>query len=181
MNNKKIDGELYAYLQSLSFPEEGKTVVSKKNLPLQSKICSLLGISSPKTYRNHLNILKETGYIIEEDDKYILPEKEDVFLFIPLETLKFLNDTLKENVIKIYIYLVQRGKYKPGYVFTIEEIGDHIGIKTKNYSRGYEMINNALDCLSNNGLITYTEFYEGNKPKKRLLDYSLRHCKKGNF
>jgi hypothetical protein len=34
LNNKKIDAELYALLQSLSYPnDEGLTVVYKKDLP----------------------------------------------------------------------------------------------------------------------------------------------------
>ena len=78
----------------------------KKDLPKQAELCQKLGFSSPKTYRAHLDALVKHGYVIEEKERgeYVLPNKEDVFLYIPLETLKFLNDTLKENVIKIYIY-----------------------------------------------------------------------------
>ena len=39
LNNKKIDGELYAYLQSLSYPNEKKeTIVLKKSMPTQAII-----------------------------------------------------------------------------------------------------------------------------------------------
>jgi hypothetical protein len=35
LNNKKIDGELYAFLQRYSYPDEEKrTIVPKKNLPV---------------------------------------------------------------------------------------------------------------------------------------------------
>lgn len=177
LNSKKIDGELYAFLQSYSHPDENKrTVVNKKDLPSQSQICSKLGIKSPKTYRSRLTVLIDQGYVIEESSgNYILPEKEEIFLHIPLETVKFLNDTLKEQVVKIYIYLGQRFKYKPGYVFTIAEIGAHIGIKLDNNSRNYEIINNALICLKNNGLIDYIEYYEEKVPKKRLTNFSFTH------
>jgi predicted transcriptional regulator len=46
-----------------------------------------LGIKSPKTLRNHLNYLIEKGYVIEEKDKYILPEMENIYFLIPLKTL----------------------------------------------------------------------------------------------
>ena len=37
LNDKKIDGELYAFLQSCSYPDEYKrTIVAKKNLPPQA-------------------------------------------------------------------------------------------------------------------------------------------------
>lgn len=47
------------------------------------------------------------------------------------------------------------------YHFTLEEIGEHIGLKIKNNSRGYEMINNALDLLVNSGLIDYVTYFDG--------------------
>ena len=67
---------------------------------------------------------------------------------IPLRTLQFLNDTIKEQVIKVYIYLGQRWKFKKDYVFTVKEVGQHIGVKVDNDSR----INNALLCLESIGL-----------------------------
>lgn len=179
LNNKKVDGELYAYLQSISQITENKeTVVYKTALPKQTFICSILGIKSPKTYRAHLNYLIEQGYVVETEDKYYLPNQEEIYFLIPLQTLKFLNDTMTEQVIKIYIYLGQRWKYKQNYVFTAEEIGKHIGIALSNHMRNYEIINNALTCLYNNGLITYEEFYgEDKKLYKKLTQFSLEYTK----
>lgn len=175
LNDKKIDGELYAFLQSYSYPNENKeTIVNKKDLPIQVEICKMIGIKSRTTLKTHLNYLIEKGYVVEEGDKYILPNQEEIFFMIPLDTLKFLNDALKEQVVKIYLYLGQRWKYKQNdYIFTIEEIAQHIGIKLGNNLRNYDIINNALICLCNNGLIDYVEFYEGDKPRKRLTQFSL--------
>lgn len=90
---------------------------------------------------------------------------ENIYFLIPLKTLKYLNDNCKEHVIKIYVYLGQRYKWalEKGimYEFTLEELGNHIGIKVKNNSRGYEVINNALELLSNSGLIDYVSFFDG--------------------
>jgi len=60
-------------------------------------------------------------------------------------------------------------------VFTIDEIAQHIGITLGNHTRNYEIINNCLICLSNSELITYVDFYENDKPKKRLTNFSLNH------
>lgn len=54
LKDSKIDAELYAYLQSISRPEDGVTVVIKKDMPKQTEIISKIGIKSPKTYRAHL-------------------------------------------------------------------------------------------------------------------------------
>lgn len=72
----------------------------------------MIGIKSRTTLKTHLNYLIEKGYVVEEGDKYILPNQEEIFFMIPLDTLKFLNDALKEQVVKIYLYLGQRWKYK---------------------------------------------------------------------
>lgn len=174
LNNKKIDAELYALLQSLSYPnDEGLTVVYKKDLPTQKEICSTIKVKSPKTYRSHLEYLIEQEYIIDKNEMYVLPNKEDIFFMIPLDTLKFLRDTLQEQVIKIYIYLGQRYKFKNNYEFTVAELASHIGIKLEGNARGYEVIDNALLCLQKLGLIDYVVFYEGARPKRRLTKFSF--------
>ena len=98
-------------------------------------------------------------------DKYVLPEMEDIYFLIPRATLHYLNNNCKEHVIKIYVYLGQRYKWSiekgTQYEFTLEELGDHIGIKVKNSTRGYEIINNVLELLSNSGLIDYISFFDG--------------------
>lgn len=174
LNNKKIDAELYAFLQSLSYPnEQGMTVVYKKDLPTQKEICSIIKVKSPKTYRSHLDYLIEQEYVIDKSEMFILPNKEDIFLMIPLDTLRFLKDTLQEQVIKIYIYLGQRYKFKSNYEFTAAELASHVGIKLEGNARGYEVIDNALLCLQKLGLIDYVVFYEGARPKRRLTKFSF--------
>ena len=186
LNDKKINGELYAYLQGISDYElidldkkEYVTYVSKKKMPAQTKVCEILGIKSPKTYRAHLNYLIEQGYVIEEVDKYILPLVEDFYFLIPLKTLQYLNDNCKEHVIKVYIYLGEKNRLSLArgscYEFTLEELGQHTGIKVKNNSRAYEVLNNALDLLSNSGLIDYVSFFDGQMQKKKLLWFGLEH------
>ena len=106
LNDKKIDGELYALLQSYSMPDSaGRTVVTKKDLPSQKELCKKIGVESTKTFRTHLKYLIEKKYVLEEDGLYILPQMESIYFLIPLNTIKFLNDFTNENVFKIYIYL----------------------------------------------------------------------------
>lgn len=159
LNNKRIDAEIYTYFQCCSYPKKNKTIAYKKDLGTQSEICEILrdygAQLSLATYKRHLNYLIEQGYIIEEKDYYVLPNKEQVYLLLPLETLKFIQDTLKTPVIKTYIYLGQRWKYKQGYLFTKKELAEHTGIKLSNNSEPYAKINNYLDVLKNNGLIDF--------------------------
>jgi len=134
----------------------------------------ILGIKSATTLRTHLKYLISSDYVIEnkETKSYILPDKEKVFLYIPFDTLQFINDTIKEQVYKIYIYLGQRHKYKSGYVFTQEEIAQHLGLALTGNETVRRQIKNSLICLQNNGLIDYEQFYEGKVPKYRLKNWS---------
>lgn len=185
LNDKKINGELYAYLQEYSEYRDDKetntkiTYVSKKNLPKQNAICEAIGVKSPKTLRTHLNYLIEKGYLIDEGNEYILPWAEEIYLLIPLKTLKYINDNCRDHIIKIYVYLGQRYKWSLdrgyAYEFTLEELGDHIGLKVKNNSRGYEIINNALDLLVNSELVDYVSFFDGQMQKKKLTKFSLEY------
>jgi hypothetical protein len=182
LSDKSIDGELYAYLQSVSTVENNQTVVLKSNLPTQVKICDIIKIKSPKTLRVHLDYLISKGYVKLDPnypDRYILPACEDVFLMLPLTTVQFLLDTVSDNVIKTYIYLFQRFKWKGDqYTFTLEELGAHLGYNITGHSRQYTMFNNILINLQNNGLIQYEDFQDGVYPKKRLLNVSVNFNEK---
>lgn len=175
LKDQKIDAELYAFLQSISFPDDGVTIVLKCDMPTQAKILEKIGLKSPKTLRAHLQYLIDTGYVEDKGDKYVLPNIEDIYLLLPLETIQFITDTIKESVIKVYIYLGQRWKYKPGYVFTQEEIAQHLGMKLAGNPRGRQMIHNALDLLAAVELISFENFFDGKSPRYRLTNWSHQY------
>jgi len=180
LHDKKIDAELYAYLQSHSYPDaDNRTIVKKSDLDTLEKIGLKICIKSRHTVSAHLNYLIETGYVIDEKEKgqYYLPNIEDIYMMLPLDTIVFINDTVKENVIKTYIYLGQRWKWKGSeYTFTLEEIAQHLGVNIKSKDT-YRSINNYLIALRNFELIDYVQFYEGKVPKHRLLNWSINYKK----
>lgn len=145
-------------------------------------MCNILGIKSPKTLRSHLNYLIEQGYVVEKEDMYLLPEMENIYFLIPLKTIRYLKDNCRDHVFKIYIYLGQRYKWALergiSYEFTLEELGNHVGIKVKNNSRGYEVINNVLELLYNSKLIDYISFFDGQMQKKKLTKFSFEYQEK---
>lgn len=183
LNDKKINGELYALLQKLSLPNrEGDTIVGKKYMPKQSEMCNILHIKSPKTLRTHMQYLIESGYVIKlENGDFFLPNKEDMYLKIPLPTIQYLTDNCREHVVKIYIYLGQRYKYAQtlgrNYEFTLKEIAKHIGLNANHRKDVYSVVNNALDLLYNSGLIDFVSFVDVDTPKKRLTMFNLDYIK----
>lgn len=188
LNDNKADGLLYAYLQSLSMPycvnkEENiyETRVDKAVIPIQKVAAEKVRLKTTKTYRGHLQYLIDRGYVIDCDDYYVLPDKiENQFLGIPLDTLKFLIDTVQMDVIKVYIYLGQKYKYAQSenrlYSFTRGEVLTHLG-RNPNSQESLNYINNVLDCLMNNGLIRVVEFHQGKVPYLRLASFSFEYYK----
>lgn len=185
LNNKNIDGRLYAYLQSKSMPvkvsDYYETRVDKFELGTQGEFCEAIQIKSPKTLRKHLNTLIETGYLRNEKNYYVLIQKEDIFFKMPLDTLRFIQNTIKEDVIKIYIYLGQRYKFAASqgakYSFSIKEIVEHLGLSLNDKNRNF--VKDGLDALMNNELIKFVSYREGKAPKLRLVDFSYEY--KTNF
>lgn len=193
LNDKRVNGELYALLQRYSRYEvldkeknKFRTYVLKKEMPTQKAMAEMLGMSSTKTFKTHFDYLVEQGYIIPKNEGkniiYELPEKEEIYLLIPLETLQYLNDNCREHVIKIYVYLGQRYKMalkeNRDYIFTLEEIGEHIGLGVKNHSLGYRVINHALELLENSGLISYVSYFDGISKKKKLIAFNFEYRRK---
>lgn len=177
LRDKKVDAELYAYFQSISIAVDGETIVNKIDLGTQAEICQKMCECGKKmgvkTYRAHLKYLIEQKYIIEEDEYYILPKKEDIYLMIPLETIIFIQDVLKEPVIKTYIYLGQRYKYKRDYLFTEQEIADCLGISLIGNGAAYKSIKNYLYALKRIGLIDFEQVYIKKKPQLKLIRWNL--------
>lgn len=167
---------LYAYLLENSFGIDHQTVIFKKDLPKQAELATIIGVKSRNTVRTHMNYLIEQEYIYEEEDKYIINRKKEKMYFkMEVDTIRFLNNTVKEPVYKAYIYLGQRWNYKgSSYEFTLEELGQHIGKKPNNNSVVYQELNDILLCLKNNGLIDYCSYYDGKMKKMRLTEFNTK-------
>lgn len=174
LNNPKVNGELYAYLLSISIGEKGEARVYKKNMLSMTKITSdILHVKSRQTSYNHFKYLLDNKYIEDKGDYYLINnKKEQIYFQIPQDLIVYFLDTLKEPVVKTYIYLGQRNNYKPNqYVFTIKEICEHLGLSTVQ-QRNRNIVKNCLQALIDAGLIKITSFYEGNIPKMRLTYFT---------
>ena len=176
LNNSKISAELYAFFLVLSVGENGETRVYKNKLPSTKIIAEEILRKSRSTYNNYINTLKKEGYLEDKGEYWVLPKVEEMYFTMELDLLQHFIYSIKEEVLKVYIYLGQRYNYKPGdYVFTIKEICEHLGL---GYERNHKAISSHIDLLQNLGLITIAHFYEGNKPMMRLKGFSTTCPKK---
>ena len=173
LNDTKIDAELYAYLLSISYGEKGRTIVMKKDVLSFDKLAKeVLHYRSRSTVGNHLNYLKEQEYIIDKGDRYELMVPEKFYFKMPLDLLNFFVNTLKEPVLKTYIYLGNRHSYKPGeYEFTIKELCEHLGM-SYNHAANRRRVIEYLTVLSKLGLVEYTTIKDSITFKRKLMRFS---------
>lgn len=173
LNDPKIDGELYAYLLTLSKGIQGQTILYKKDLPNQTIIAETLHYKSRQTVGSHMKYLKERGYIQETNDSFILLNPEKYYFNIPLETLQYLVDTVKELVIKTYIYLGVCNNTSPkNYTFTLKELCEHLGSSYTN-TAGRDRIKNCLDILKKLNLIDFIILFDEKKlPYFKLINFT---------
>lgn len=159
--DKKYHDILYSYLQSQSKwdGEIGHPRYVDKKVINFSKIGKVLGISRQTASKRFQNLIT-LGLISEEpNDKgdYILSLlPTDVAALIPEKTLNLLVDTLSENSISTYIYLLRRyiANNERPFQFSVDDIKNFIGISTATRSNN-EVVDNILYVLQKIDLIKY--------------------------
>lgn len=158
-SNKKYYDILYAYLQCISKRDSksNKRYFYKKDINF-SKLGEIFNLSR-QTVSTKFKNLKELG-LIEEVDKntYQLIElSADIASLVPYNTLKLITDTLNDNSISTYIYLLNcyYGNDCRPFQFTLDQIKGYIGISTSTRSNN-DIVTNILYVLEKIGLIKYS-------------------------
>lgn len=158
--DKRYHDILYSYLQENSDWDgiNGNPRYVGKNIVNFSKIGSELGITR-QTVSTRFKHLVELGLISDlKDGKYylsILPA--EVAALIPTSTLRLLLNTLSDNAISTYIYLLLRfyANHEQSFTFQLSDIKKYIGICATTRSND-DIITNILFVLQKIGLIKYS-------------------------
>jgi DNA-binding transcriptional ArsR family regulator len=155
--SKKYHDILYAYLQCISEPnpETGVRFVDKKEINF-SKLGQLFGLSR-QTVSTKFKGLVEMGLIEQKDEGvYLQKLDQNIAALVPYGTLKLVTDTLSENSVNTYVYLLKlyyANECKP-VKFTLEQIKRNIGICATTRSND-EIVTNIMFVLQKLGLIKY--------------------------
>lgn len=156
--DKKYYDILYGWLQQVSEFEDGVRWVDAKKVNF-TQLSKIFGLSR-QTVSTKMKNLEKMGLVTKNEKKNryeLLILDPNVAALIPYNTLKLLVDTLSENSISSYVYLLSRyiaNNEKP-YQFTLMQVKTYIGISTTTKSND-EIITNILFVLQKIGLIKYS-------------------------
>ena len=156
-SNKKYNDILYAYLQCISEKNEnGSRTFDKKEINF-TKLGEIFNLSR-QTVSTKFKNLKDLGLIkdLDKNTYEVITLEKDLASLIPYDTLKLVTDTLNENSISTYVYLLNcyYANNCRSFTFTLEQIKKHIGICSSTRSND-DIITNILFVLEKIGLIKY--------------------------
>lgn len=85
---------------------------------------------------------------------YLLPIEKSLAMLVPYGTLQVLTSTVTENVISIYVYLLNRyiASLERPFRYTIDELKSTVGLSTNTRSNNY-IISSILLLLEKLGLL----------------------------
>ena len=192
--NYSIDDILFGAMYHLAtfHPTEKVFYLTKKRFTQNKDIIKKACDVTTQTLNNHLKKLLEADLIQEEDiisNDEVYPsytfsyEYKEKYQLVDNEMLWYIVTTRSQQAIKLYIYLLDKYKWKDrngeSYIFTNSELISALGYSTNSSNkRASEIVNNILESFSREGVIKFENFYEEillnngktvPSPRKRLI------------
>ena len=157
--DKKYSDLLYGILQEMSYSEvindNVTRYVDKKDIVF-SKLADRIDLTRQVVSTKFKNLI-QLGLIeyVEKERRYKLNYLDkSVSALVPFETLRKLNNTLSQNSISLFVYLLKRyiANNQKEFIVTMGQMKRFIGIASNTTSNN-EVINDILDVLKMIGLI----------------------------
>ncbi len=169
LSNLSYCDYLYSYLQNISYwsgKKDQPRYVLKKDCSFVA-MAEALGVHRQTISKKFKSMLEgqpnSVALIRKQKDRYILlPIQKNLAMLVPHGTLQVLVSTVTENVISIYVYLLNKyfRSYEQPFRYTIDQLKKAIGISVKTRSNNY-IITSILWLLQKLGLL---------KKQKRIVD-----------
>ena len=157
--DKKYSDLLYGILQEMSYSEvindNVTRYVDKKDIVFSS-LAGRIDLTRQVVSTKFKNLI-QLGSIeyVEKERRYKLNYLDkSVSALVPFETLRKLNNTLSQNSISLFVYLLKRyiANNQKEFIVTMGQMKRFIGIASNTTSNN-EVINDILDVLKMIGLI----------------------------
>lgn len=173
--NYKSNDILYGFMRSIStsMPTPGEKEQRKEYLLVSTykkhrkELKSILNMTDKGISKN-LDKLIELGLVQEGTMKsgnneyacYYFPyEYDGTFKYISVDLLWYLVNTASSNVIRVYLYLLNKSTLKEDYVFTLKEIKAALGY-AESTKTAEGMIRSCLACLKTQGIIDFIKDWQ---------------------
>ena len=155
--DKKYNDLLYGVLQEMSYLEDKNRYVNKKDINFTS-LSGRINLSRQTTSSKFKNLIA-LGLIeyIEEEQRYKLNYLDKTLCsLVPYDTLRAINNTLSQNAISIFVYLLKRyiANGEKEYIVIMGQMKKFIGIAVSTSSNNC-IITDILNILSLIGLVEY--------------------------
>lgn len=155
--DKKYNDLLYGVLQEMSYLEEKNRYVNKKDINF-TVLSGKINLSRQTTSSKFKNLIA-LGLIeyIDKEQRYKLNYLDkSLCSLVPYDTLRAINNTLSQNAISIFVYLLKRyiANGEKEYIVTMGQMKKFIGIAVSTSSNNI-IITDILNVLSLIGLIEY--------------------------
>lgn len=178
--DKKYHDLLYGVMQELSY-QDGEGIdncryVNKKDMKFQD-LGDRIGLTR-QTVKKKLDNLMSLGLVtyIEEEKRYkILKLDNKISTLVPFETLRRLNNSLNQNSISLFVYLLNRyiAAGEKEYCATMRQMKTFVGISVSTTSNN-EVISDILDTLQLVGLVDY-ELRQVEENKTKIMITEVRN------
>lgn len=180
LSKKKYCDSLYAYLQSIShWDGKGQRYVYKKDVNF-TDLAEMFGTTRQtisKKFKFLLEGQEDSVPLIRYDQKnkryYLIQLDRQLAALVPRSTLIVLVSTLKQNVISLYVYLLNR-YYASGcneFQFSYPQLKTVLGLGTKSSGNNY-LITSYLFVLQKLGLLNKrSELRVGMDGQKVTVNY----------
>ena len=157
--DKKYNDILYGTLQEMSYMEVIDDVVSRyvdKGDIVFATLGNKIGLSRQVTSTKFKNLI-DLGLIeyMEKERRYKLKYLDkSISALIPFETLRKLNNSLSQNSISLFVYLLKRyiANGEQEFIATMSQMKKFIGIAVNTTSNN-DVINDILQILKLIGLV----------------------------
>lgn len=178
--DKKYNDLLYGVLQEMSYLEDKNRYVNKKDINFTS-LSGRINLSRQTTSSKFKNLIA-LGLIeyIEEEQRYKLNYLDKTLCsLVPYDTLRAINNTLSQNAISIFVYLLKRyiANGEKEYIVTMGQMKKFIGIAVSTSSNNC-IITDILNILSLIGLVEYVVIMT-DKDKSNIVIKRVNNVIKG--
>lgn len=165
---------VYGYLQLIATfnPSSRELYIYHREYVKEKESIANIADCSIKTIERAVTALKVSGLIKFDEDRILITPSTNRYQLVDYNILDKLVGTGNHNIIRIYIYLLNKYLWKQeqssSYLFTISELASAIGYNSFN-SNISNRISRTLNILKDSGMIDFDYRYIEKRDGEKII------------